>query len=206
MSTLNLSTNAAAADHPNRRVREGDVISPRELESIRGETVAIPDPEALTHLQFRRYAGCPVCNVHLRSVASRHDELVAAGVREVVVFHSKRQTMLEHQALLPFAAIADPEKHLYLEFGVEKMSLWLGLHPRSWRAAFYALTHSPSLRGMTGKGEEHMGLPAEFLIRPDGTVMAAKYGRFADDHWSVDDILSLSRARLPSRGVERLIA
>jgi hypothetical protein len=176
------------------------VISPRELETILGETVAIPDVQTVIHLQFRRYAGCPVCNVHLRSIAVRHGELLAAGVREVVVFHSKRETMLEHQALLPFAAIADPEKHIYAEFGVEKMAVRMALHPRSWRAAFFALTHSPNLRGATGKGEEHLGLPAEFLIRPDGSVMAAKYGRVADDHWSVDDILSLSRTRTQPAG------
>ena len=100
--------------------------------------------------------------------------------------------MLEHQRQLPFAAIADPGKRLYAEFGVGKMSALAALNPRSWRAAFYALTHSPSLRGATGKGEEHMGLPAEFLVRPDGRVIAAKYGKFADDHWSVDEILALA--------------
>ncbi|WP_259464520.1 hypothetical protein [Streptomyces sp. TLI_171] len=26
----------------------------------------------LLHLQFRRFAGCPVCNLHLRSFAVRH--------------------------------------------------------------------------------------------------------------------------------------
>jgi hypothetical protein len=35
-----------------------------------------------------------------------------------------------------------------------------------------------------------MGLPAEFLIRPDGCVIAANYGQIADDHWSVDEILA----------------
>jgi hypothetical protein len=26
----------------------------------------IPEPDRLVHLQFRRYAGCPICNMHLR--------------------------------------------------------------------------------------------------------------------------------------------
>jgi hypothetical protein len=29
---------------------------------------------------LRRFAGCPICNLHLREIARRHDELVAAGI------------------------------------------------------------------------------------------------------------------------------
>jgi peroxiredoxin len=187
----------AAITDARRQVHTGDVIQPRLLMNIHGEPVHIPDREALVHLQFRRYAGCPVCNVHLRSITRRHDEILEAGIREVVVFHSRVETMLELQGLLPFAAIADPEKKLYAEFGVQKMSPWMALNPRSWRAAASALAQSTSLRGATGKGEEHLGLPAEFLIAPDGRVLAAKYGEVADDHWSVDELLTLARELRP---------
>ena len=176
----------------HRKVRAGDVLEPRVLVSIHGEPVPIPDRNAIVHLQFRRYAGCPVCNLHLRSITRRLDEILEAGIREVVVFHSRVETMLELQGLLPFAAIADPEKKLYAEFGVEKMSPWMALNPRSWRAAGRAVTQATTLRGATGKGEEHLGLPAEFLISSDGRVLAAKYGEVADDHWSVDELLALA--------------
>jgi peroxiredoxin len=172
----------------------GDTVRRRELSNIHGNTVRIPDIERLVHLQFRRYAGCPACNVHLRSIARRHDEILAAGIREVVVFHSKRETMLEFQGELPFAAIADPEKKFYAEFGVGKMSPLSAFDPRSWRAVYRALTRSPNLRGAMGTGEEHMGLPADFLIGPDGVILAAKYGEYVDDHWSVDDLLALARS------------
>jgi peroxiredoxin len=163
--------------------------------TIHGNLVRIPDSERLVHLQFRRYAGCPACNVHLRSIARRNDEVLAAGIQEVVVFHSKRETMLEFQGALPFAAIADPEKKLYAEFGVGKMSPLSAFDPRSWRAVYRALTRSPNLRGAMGKGEEHMGLPADFLIGSDGAILAAKYGAYVDDHWSVDHLLALARTR-----------
>jgi peroxiredoxin len=171
----------------------GDVVRRRELVNIHGQPVQLPDGNRLVHLQFRRYAGCPACNVHLRSIARRHDEILAAGIREVVVFHSKRETMLEFQGELPFAAIADPEKKLYAEFGIRKMSPLSAFDPRSWRAVYRALTRSPNLRGAMGKGEEHMGLPADFLIGPDGVIFAAKYGEYVDDHWSVVDLLALAR-------------
>src|SRR6266851_8166163 len=99
------------------RLKVGGVVRPHELTTIHGNAVRIPDDARLTHLQFRRHAGCPACNVHLRSIARRHDELLAAVISEVVVFHSRRETMLDFQGALPFAAIADPEKKLYAVFG-----------------------------------------------------------------------------------------
>ncbi len=191
------------------RLNVGDVVRRRELADIHGEPVRIPDIARLTHLQFRRYAGCPACNVHLRSIVRRHDEILAAGVREVVVFHSRREVMLEFQGELPFAAIADPEKKLYAAFGVGQMSWLSAFDPRSWRAVYRALTRSPSLRGAMGRGEAHMGLPADFLIGADGAVLAATYGEYVDDHWSVDDILDLARSSVrgePTPGLEGAVA
>lgn len=174
------------------RLTSGEVLHGHDLVTIHGKPVQIPDPERLVHLQFRRYSGCPVCNLHLQSIAARHDELLAAGITEVVVFHSSAETMLDFQGQLPFAMIADPDKELYAEFGVEKMAPIAALNPRSWLAAGRALTRAPSLRGATGKGEEHLGLPADFLIRSDGQVVAAKYGKYVDDQWSVDALLDLA--------------
>jgi peroxiredoxin len=175
-------------------LKVGDVLSHRELVTIRSDTVQIPDPKKLVHLQFRRYAGCPVCNLHLRSIAQRHDEILAAGIREVVVFHSTAETMREFQGQLPFAAIADPEKKLYAEFRADrKMSPIAALDPRTWLAAAHALIKTPSLRGASGKGEKHMGLPAEFIIDSDGRVLAKKYGKRVDDHWSVNELLDLAK-------------
>ena len=166
-------------------VNAGDVVRDYELVDIHGNMVSVPQPGRIVHLQFRRYSGCPVCNLHLRSIARRHEEIYAAGIREVVVFHSDSATMREFQGELPFAAISDPEKVLYAEFGVEETSpveaLKAALSPRSWRAAGRALTRAPSLRGTAGREGGHLGLPADFLIRPDGRVLAAKYGEYVDD-------------------------
>ena len=66
----------------------GSIVAPRELVSVSGAAVPIPDPARIVHLQFRRFAGCPICNVHLQSIVRRHDEIANAGIREVVIFHS----------------------------------------------------------------------------------------------------------------------
>jgi len=169
-------------------------VAERELVSITGERIRVPDPQHLVHLQFRRFAGCPICNLHLRSMVRRHDEITAAGIREVVFFHSPADELLPHTADLPFATIADPEKRNYREFGVE--SGLRALDPRAWGAAArgIAMTITGQLRAPATRQEGgHLGLPADFLVDTNGAVIAAKYGKHADDQWSVDELLEKAR-------------
>jgi len=180
------------------KLQFGTALARHELETISGEHVRLPDETRLVHLQFRRFAGCPVCNLHLHSFVRRHSEIVDAGVREVVVFHSSREALLEHAADLPFAVVADPSKALYAEFGVES-SLWALLDPRAWLPIIRGVARS-ALRILTGRGRVpsltpaggRLGLPADFLIGNDGRVLAVKYGSHAYDQWSVDELLSLA--------------
>src|SRR5216684_1886409 len=79
------------------RWEPGHVIVEREIVTISGVRVTIPEADQLVH---------------------RHEEIVAASIREVVVFHSTAEGLLPHAGDLPFAVIADPDKRLYIEFGV----------------------------------------------------------------------------------------
>lgn len=181
-----------------RPLKPGAVVERRDLAPVVGPPVTVPEAGRLVHLQFRRFAGCPVCNLHLRSVVRRHPEIEAAGVREVVLFHSPAEELLDDTADLPFAVVADPAKRLYAEFGVESAPRAL-LSPRAWwpivRAVLrsaWAITrrreHAPARRQDGGR----LGLPADFLIASDGRVVAAKYGDHAYDQWSVDELLELA--------------
>ncbi|WP_037833854.1 peroxiredoxin-like family protein [Streptomyces sp. NRRL F-4474] len=185
------------------RLDTGSTVRPRSLTAVRdGAPVAVPDPERLVHLQFRRFAGCPVCHLHLRSVVRRHAEIEAAGVREVVVFHSAAGELREHVAELPFAVVADPDKRLYAEFGVESSYRSL-LSPRAWWPVLRAVAAgtAEAVRGrqkLPSRTQDNgrLGLPADFLIAPDGTVLARSYGEYVDDQWPVEELLTLAeRAR-----------
>ena len=170
-------------------------ISDLRLHGVGGEPIPVPDPNALVHLQFRRFAGCPICNLHLRSFAQRHSEIDAAGIREVVFFHSAADELRPHVADLPFAAVADPDRRYYRQFGVEAAARAL-LDPRAWAAIVrgVALTLTGRFRApQTRQPGGRLGLPADFLIGSDGRVVAAKYGRHADDQWSVDELLTHAR-------------
>jgi peroxiredoxin len=168
----------------------GTKVDARKLTTIDGADVAVPSPDATTHLQFRRFAGCPICNLHMRDVARRHQEISDAGVVEVVVFHSTAEELRRYQADLPFAVIADPDRKLYKEFGVES-SIRSILHPAAWRAAARGFRWH-QVGGALAPRENHLGQPADFLIGADGTVLARKYGVHADDQWSVDEVLELA--------------
>lgn len=175
----------------NGRLERGQLVPPIVAESIAGTTVEVPSTGALVHLSFRRFAGCPVCNLHLRSIAKRHAELVAAGVREVALFHSSRAAMMRYQGDLPFDVIADPERAHYARYGVES-SVRAVLDPRSWAAMARGMAAPHASHPLRGEGG-HVGLPADFLVGAGGRLLAVKYGAHADDQWSVDEILCTAR-------------
>lgn len=182
-----------------RRVPAGARAPVRALQTLAGETIGIPDPDRLIHLQFRRFAGCPVCNLHLRSIVRRHGEIAAVGVREVVVFHSSEAELRPQVRDLPFDIVADPGKALYVAFGVEAGRRAL-LDPRAWLPIVGAISvgvweillRRRRAEVLAAEGGR-LGLPADFLIGRDGRIAASKYGEHVYDQWEVDEILHLAR-------------
>ncbi len=179
----------------------GVTLAPRQLRGIDGQIIPVPDPGRLIHLQFRRFSGCPVCNLHLRSLVRRRAEIERAGIREVVVFHAPADELCRHSDGFPFDFVADPDKRLYAEFGVESRLRAL-LDPRVWPTIVVAVVRSllailrgserpPRLRPHGGR----FGLPADFLIDGAGRVLASKRGQHADDQWSAGELLALARSR-----------
>ena len=176
-----------------KKIPIGKVIEKHSLATAESRPVEIPDAKDIVHLQFRRFAGCPFCSVHLRSIAKRHDEIVAAGIREVVVFHSTAAALRQHHADTPFAVIPDPKDKLYAEFGVG-YGLRALLDPRALLGAMFKVIRVlPKLPVIPPWGKGMLGLPADFLIATDGRVLACQYGAHADDQWSVDELLALAR-------------
>jgi len=183
----------------------GQRLKPRIWPTLTEEPVTVPTDSALTHIQFRRFAGCPVCNLHLRTFINRKAETDAAGIREVIVFHSARDDLRKHESDLPFHVIPDPDKILYREFGVESSKDALR-HPTARKAIVTGVLRS-ALRVLRRErplpplnpGGGRLGLPADFLVRSDGLIVGVHYGQHSSDQWSVDEVLALahSDAQLP---------
>jgi peroxiredoxin len=171
------------------RLRAGDTFIPRELVTLAGRTVRIPNPQQLVHLQMRP-AGCPICSLHLRSFVRRKDDLDRAGVREVGVFYSSAEALRKVHAALPFDVVPDPTRQLYAALGVATSPLAL-FHPRGLLAAVRASLSRASAAPRAGVTDGPFGLPADFLVAPHGKILAVKYGSHADDQWSIDELLAL---------------
>ena len=170
------------------KFKSGDIVPARALESVAGGPIQIPDNNRLVHLQFRRFVDCPICNTHLAQLRRRAREIEAAGIKEVIVFHSSPRSIRSYQKDLPFELVGDPTKALYKAFGVEASLRFLS--PTSLRAAMRGVAHG-HLGLRLGGGP--MGLPADFLIAPSGEIKAAKYGTHAYDQWSADELIALAK-------------
>src|SRR5947199_620979 len=184
--TLMHATRATVTSATDEKPRVGGAFPALDLTPTSGQPVTIPDPQGnFVHLQLRRFAGCPICNRHLRSIVTRHDEIRSHGIREVVVFHSTAAELAKHEAELPFPLIADPERELYVRLGVERRPSSV-LNARALRAAMAgqaaALGNRSTMRGALAPIKPtggFLGLPADFLIAPDRRVAALKYGQHA---------------------------
>lgn len=191
-----------------KRRRVGEILPAFELGTLAHGQLVVPGSK-LIHLQFRRFAGCPVCNVHIRRFAEAHAELGAAGVQTVSLFYSSREAMLGYQHELPHPVVADQERHFFEAFSVER-SRFSGVQPRAWATAIGGLLSGPSNPFESAAPD---GLPADFLIAPSEAreseprcqIVALHYGASIDDQWSVDDVLRLSKVhsfpRAPTRSL-----
>lgn len=166
----------------------GERLAPFTLETLSHGQVRVP-ADGLVHLQFRRFAGCPVCSLHLRSFAAGIARLDAAGVRTVAFFHSTAASMRSYQGELPFPVVPDPERSWYERFGVERAISGL-LHPSAVWAGFRGLVSAAS-NPLAGEGGVD-GLPADFLLDAGGTIRALSYGAHANDQWSLEQVIALA--------------
>jgi peroxiredoxin len=171
------------------KFKPGDVVPATTLESVAGEPINLPDPNSLVHLQFRRFVDCPICNTHIAKLRGRAREIEAAGIKEVIVFHSSAKSIRSYQKDVPFVLVGDPEKALYKRFGVETSLGFMSL--KALGAVMRGMMHGHfGFRVFSGGP---FGLPGDFLIAPSGQIQAVKYGTHAYDQWSVDELIALAK-------------
>lgn len=180
-----------------KRLQPCDFIPSKTLVDVNDNRVELKSETGLIHLQFRRFAGCPICNLHLQSVKKHYEQLQDLGIREIVVFHSSKEQLKKYTREFPFTLIGDPNKALYRKFGVGEAAKSL-TNPKAWLGIFKGIVRSLWDTITTGKpippinpSGGSLGLPADFLIAPDGRIVACKYGEHADDQWTVHELISL---------------
>lgn len=195
-----------------RRLRPGDRLGPLSLVTIAGDRLRLPNGEDLIHVQLLRFAGCPVCSLHVHAFAGRRAEIERAGVRTVLVYPSTEEELARYQPELHFDVVADPAKALFRRFGAES-SVRAVLDPRAWGPSAVAIMHTVAGSAREGRPmapltprSGSLDLPADLLIAPDGEVVASKYGEHAADQWTVDEVITAAAAfrhashRAPNEG------
>src|SRR5437660_5577831 len=154
----------------NMKFKPGDIVPATTLESVTGESIKLPDPNRLVHLQLRRFVDCPICNTHIAEMRGRAREIEAAGIKEVIVFHSSARSIRSYQNDVPFGLVGDPKKALSKEFGVKSSLGFISL--KSLGAAMRGIAHGHFGLRLSGGP---FGLPGDFLIVPSVRIKAVKF-------------------------------
>ena len=171
------------------KLKIGDNCPNIVINTIKGKELAVPNTNSnFLHLQFRRFAGCPVCNFHLHNLAKRNQDIRAAGISEIIFFHSSKEEMLKYQDHIPFDCVADPKKQFYKMFGVETSKRSI-LHPS---VLLNGTLNVLRTRKLYNKAENGIfGLPADFMIDSNGKIIRAHYASHAGDNWSYEDLIEI---------------
>lgn len=166
----------------------GDDAPEVALAALDGATLECRRPKGPVLLSFTRYAGCPVCQLHVGRIAAAMAAFRARSCGVWMVFQSSPERLLEAMARWTpgFAAVADPGARLYGAFGAAP-SLAGYLHPLSLVALARA-TFAGERHGRFEGRETQM--PADFVIAPGGRIALAHYGRHAGDDAPVDALLA----------------
>ncbi|MDG2131795.1 MAG: redoxin domain-containing protein [Fuerstiella sp.] len=150
-------------------------------------------------LSIFRFSGCPFCNLRPHTLVSQcHED--PHGFTVVAVFdspvdklkaHTKR-----HQAPLPF--LADESNEYYRKYGIEHSlpEVAKGLSMRLPELIKAALMRFIPFRV---KGQMTT-MPADVLVRPDGTIHTAHYGNDEGDHLPLNEVQGFAQAGDPTSG------
>lgn len=175
------------------RLEAGQPAVPFTAHTIDGSAVSLSQfADAPVLLMFARYASCPMCNLRLHDLAKEYAGLRDRGLAVVAFFHSPVHAIRAHagRRQYPFPLVADPDFRVYRKYGVETSwprLLFSTLIPRFYLDFFRSLLH-----GFWGGMALQMAkMPADFLVGPDGRLVAAHYGRDIGDHLTVAELHTL---------------
>ncbi len=170
------------------RMQPGQPAKDFTIEDILGNTIALTDyRDKHLMLSFYRYASCPLCNLRVQHLIQQYPSYNQKGLQMIAVFQSPPASIRKYVGKqdIPFPVIADPDRILYREYGVE--SSWAGFIKGSFRlSAVISATARGYLPGKM-EGKKSM-IPADFLIGPDLTVQVAYYGKDIGDHLPIQRI------------------
>lgn len=168
------------------------VIPAKNFKAIdhKGETVSLSDFEGKTiWLAFFRYASCPLCNLHIREIQKRYDEIVEKGIVFLPVFQSPAEDVSKHITKdqgLPFKVLCDPNQELYDAYDV-KSSVTGFFNLEVFTKLFSAMSKGFFPGKISGKIAR---LPSDFLINKDHQIIYRFDAKHIGQHADIDEVLA----------------
>ena len=182
----------------SKKLTAGEIAPDFQMTDLLGDMVSLNNFHGRwLLLSFYRYASCPLCNFRVHELSKLYAEWQTYGLDMVAVFQSppeKLNTYVGNQHP-PFPLIPDPQQILYRRYSVKHswagfLIAWVKRLPTISQAVF----RQRYLPG-TVEGGIHR-IPADFLIRPDGHIAEAYYGRDIGDHMPIARIQQHLRASI----------
>ena len=133
---------------------------------------------------FYRYASCPLCNLRVNQLTQKYENWRKKDFYIVGVFESSIESIQQYvgKQEAPFPIIPNPDLSLYHIYRLE--SSWVKF-VRGTIPVMKAFVKG--FRPGKMEGDKSI-VPADFLIKEDGTIHTAFYGNHIGDHLPIEDI------------------
>jgi peroxiredoxin len=140
-------------------------------------------------LILSRFAACPFCSLRLDRIARNHSELELLGVAVLVVFPSPPERIAKYAATYkpPFRVAADPGHAIFEKYGVGNS--WAGEMKTAVQLGKVMKALAAAKQNPLAMDAAVHQMPADFLVRPGGTIDRVRYGRELDDGFSVQEVV-----------------
>jgi peroxiredoxin len=157
------------------KIKEGDKAPLFTLESYNAGTINLENliGEQKIVLIFSRYFGCPICQVDLRSLLQRKDEITSKGGKILYITQSGGEVAEDYieAKKIDFPVIPSSKDELYKEYGLGMMNpkALVQIKSKLKEAREAGIEHGEF------EGWEKQG-PGQFVIDEEGKVIHAQKG------------------------------
>ncbi|PIB34401.1 hypothetical protein BFP72_02660 [Reichenbachiella sp. 5M10] len=174
------------------KVEQGQKAPDFNVQDIYGKTVRLSDFKGKkVLLSFFRDVSCPFCNLRVRDLSNRREQLEAEGLQMIFFFESSAEVLtnsLLHQKASPIPLVGDPDKAIYAQYGVESSALKM-MKTFFQTGAISAMKDGATIEVAQTKDKASMTLiPADFLIDEKQMLHTAHYGGHIRDHITVSEL------------------
>ncbi len=156
-------------------VKEGEKAPLFTLESYNAGTINLEEliGEQKIVLIFSRYFGCPICQVDLRSLLQRKEEITSKGAKILYITQSGGEVAEEYIKAkdIEFPVIPSSKEKLYKEYGLGMMNpkALVQIKSKLKEAREEGIEHGEF------EGWEKQG-PGQFVIDEEGKIIHAQKG------------------------------